>query len=294
MTTKYPIICSPMNGVSDIKLAIACYHAGILPSIVQYRYHINWKLDLDLLEIGLQEYANATNFGNLLFAGNIATFNDPYVLALLAKYNVSHIEILDHEDFNSKDIYDLSIRSKQHNIIVSPKLLAGFEDVKTIYDNVGPISCVTIKGPNGAGRSIDSIQLESEIVKIKSTYPDIILIVSGGINTGQDIKKMLGLGADMVSLGTIFSICEESSVSIATKQKMIEATYNDVERLTKGATQKALIFSSMDERDINNTVGLFNGIRNGTKGHIYTGTGINYLNKIEPVQDIVHKLVKDL
>jgi NAD(P)H-dependent flavin oxidoreductase YrpB (nitropropane dioxygenase family) len=294
MIKKYPIICSPMNGVSDIGLAIACYHAGILPSIVQYSFHSDRKLDLKLFEDGLVEYANATDYGNLLFAGNIDTFNDSNVLALLVKYRVTHIEILDCEDYNIKDIYDLSIQAKEHNIIVSPKLLDGFNDVKKIYNNAGPIDCVTIKGPNGAGRGIDSLVLEDEITKIKSTYPNITLIVSGGINTSRDIKRMLDLGANMVSLGTIFSMCKESKVSLLTKQKMINASYNDVERLGKGADQKALIFSSVEERDTNNTVGLFNGIRNGTKGHIYVGSGIDYINKIEPVKDIVNRLVEHL
>jgi NAD(P)H-dependent flavin oxidoreductase YrpB (nitropropane dioxygenase family) len=280
-----------MNGVSDIRLAIACYHAGILPSIVQYAYHVDRQLDLNLLETNLAEYANATNYGNLLFACSIDTFNDPKVLAMLVKYHVTHVEILDVEDYNIKAIYELSVCANKHNIIVSPKLLEGFKDVQKIYGLAGPIECVTIKGPNGAGRSIDSLVLEDEVIKIKSTYPNITLIVSGGINTGQDIKRMLDLGADMVSIGTMFSTCEESKV---TKQQIIDASYSDVGRLDKGAAQKALIFSSVEERDENNTVGLFNGIRKGTAGHVYVGTGIDYIHKIEPVQDIVSRLIADL
>jgi NAD(P)H-dependent flavin oxidoreductase YrpB (nitropropane dioxygenase family) len=283
-----------MNGVSDLRLAIACYHAGILPSIVQYAYHIDRQLDLNLLETNLAEYANATDYGNLLFACSIDTFNDSKVLAMLAKYHVTHVEILDVEDYNIKSIYELSVRASEHNIIVSPKLLEGFRDVKKIYDLAGPIECVTIKGPNGAGRSIDSLVLEDEVTKIKSTYPNITLIVSGGINTSQDIKRMLDLGADMVSIGTIFSTCEESKVSLVTKQQIINASYSDVGRLDKGAAQKALIFSSVEERDENNTVGLFNGIRKGTAGHVYVGTGIDHIHKIEPVQDIVSRLIADL
>lgn len=283
-----------MNGVSDIRLAIACHHAGILPSIVQYSFHTDRKLDMKLLEDGLIEYATATNYGGLLFAGSIDTFNDTAVLLLLAKYHITYIEILDVEDYNLKAIYDLSVQAKEYNIIVSPKLLDGFTDVEKIYNNAGPIECVTIKGPNGAGRGTESLVLEDEITKIKSTYPNIILIVSGGINTSQDIKRMLDLGADLVSIGTMFSTCEESKISSITKQKIIDASYNDVERLDKGAAQKALIFSSIEERDENNTVGLFNGIRKGTAGHVYVGTGIDHIHKIEPIRDIVSRLIADL
>ena len=31
---KYPIICTPMNKVSDAKLALAAHAAGIIPSLV--------------------------------------------------------------------------------------------------------------------------------------------------------------------------------------------------------------------------------------------------------------------
>lgn len=280
-----------MNGVSDTKLAIACFKAGILPSLIFLRHELS---NLELIESRFQEYADATNVGSLLVACELETIMDQSFFSLLIKYRITFVEILNSEKYNMPEIYAVSVTSKEYGITVTPKLLGGYRSVKHIYDSVGAIDCVTIKGPNGAGQGVDSIILEDEIVKIKTAYPNILLIVSGGINTSADIKKMLDLGADCVSLGTIFCASEESSISLTAKNKIINASYNDVTRLETGAKHSALVFSKVEERNANNTVGLYNGIRKGTAGHVYVGTGIDHIHKIEPVQDIVSRLVVDL
>jgi NAD(P)H-dependent flavin oxidoreductase YrpB (nitropropane dioxygenase family) len=280
-----------MNGVSDITLAIACHKAGILPSLIFLRHELS---NLDLIESRFQEYATATNFGSLLVACELETIIDQDFFSLLIKYRTTFVEILNSEKYNMPEIYAVSVASKAHGITVTPKLLGGYRSVKHIYDSVGAIDCVTIKGPNGAGQGVESIILEDEIVKIKAAYPNIVLIVSGGINTSADIKKMLDLGADCVSLGTIFCTSQESNISLTAKNKIINASYKDVTRLETGAKHSALVFSKVEEKNSNNTVGLYNGIRKGTAGHVYVGTGIDHIHKIEPVQDIVSRLIADL
>lgn len=285
-----------MNGVSDVKLAIACCHAGILPSLVlvERNYFVEGIFDVVKFDSDLSEYSSKTDNGPILIACDVNTLARPDIFALFVKYNVSVVEILNCEAYNVKEMYRLVIKAKEHGITVTPKILAGFDSVNKICEKIGMLDCVTIKGPNGAGRGIDDIVLEDEVVKIRDNYPDMTIIASGGINTGQDIKKMLDLGVDWVSMGTIFCASEESSVSLTTKQKLILSSQQDVTRLTTGATQKALVFSKSHERDINNTAGLLDGLSTGTSGHIFAGTGIDHIDKIEPVKDIVNKLVKYL
>lgn len=294
--TKYPIICSPMNGVSDVNLAISCYRAGILPSLVliEHNYSIDNIFDISMFEADLVDYCSQTDNGPILIACDVSTLARQDVFNVLTKYNVPFVEIINIEAHNIKEVYSLYNKAKTYNIIVTPKINTGFDSVKKICERIGMIDCLTIKGPNGAGRGIDYIVLEDEVSKIRDAYPSMTIIASGGINTSQDIKRMLAAGANIVSIGTVFSVCEESKVSLVTKQKLIEASYNDIERLTKGAKQNALVFSSMAENDTNNTVGLINGISAGIEGHIYAGTGIDYIHKIESIQDIVSRLVVDL
>lgn len=294
--TKYPIICAPMNTVSDVNLAIACYNAGILPSLVQYRYLKNGVLDYELLENALKEYATATNYGSVMLASDLETIKNPKFFDLIVKYRVTFIELLDYTRDTIVEMYNEIAKYKKENVTITPKELNGYETVQRIHNLLGPLDCITIKGPNGAGRGVGTIVLEDQIVKIKSKFPSMTLIVSGGINTGDDIKRMLELGADCVAMGTIFCASEESSMSIVAKNKIIEASYTDVVRLETGAKQNALVFGKVQEwlGDENNTAGLLTGVHRGTSGHVYVGTGIDHIQKIESVKDIVARLTMNL
>lgn len=294
--TKYPIICAPMNTVSDVNLAIACYNAGILPSLVQYRYLKDGVLDYELLENALKEYATATNYGGVMLASDLETIKNPKFFDLIIKYHVTFIELLDYTRDTIVEMYHEIAKYKKENVTVTPKELNGYETIQRIHNLLGPLDCMTIKGPKGAGRGVDKIVLEDQIVKIKSKFPSMTLIVSGGINTGDDIKRMLELGADCVSMGTIFCASEESNMSIVAKNKIIEASYTDVVRLETGAKQNALVFGKVQEwlGDENNTAGLLTGVHRGTSGHVYVGTGIDHIQKIEPVKDIVARLTMNL
>jgi NAD(P)H-dependent flavin oxidoreductase YrpB (nitropropane dioxygenase family) len=292
--TKHPIICSPMNGVSDVALAVACQQAGILPSLVPYCYSTNGKIDIGLFETALADYARLTNFGKILVACDADTLADPAVFSLLIKYRVATVEILDYSHDNIRAIFSLINKLKKHNIIAGPKLLGGFETVDQLvkYVGVGAVNYVTIKGPNGAGRGIDGMVLQDEVIKIKQKYPSITVVVSGGINTAHDVKQMLEAGADAVSIGTMFCASKESKLSMHSKQQIIDHSYADVGRLSTGAQQKALIFNAVDEIDDNNTKGLIHGIKTGTQGHIFIGTGIDHIQQIKTVQDIVDDLTR--
>jgi len=283
-----------MNGVSDVKLAVACYNAGILPSLVPYCYATNGKLDINLFEQALIEYSTLTNNGPLLVALEINEYKDTTIFNLLVKHNVRMVEVLDTYEETYQQIYNQSLVAKQHNIITVPKVTGGFQKVYSMMKNIGTFDCISLKGPKGAGRGDDSIILEDEVVKIKNIYPNLKLIVSGGINTNLDIQHFKQLGADYFSIGTIFSASTESSVNLIVKEKMVKSSKKDTHRLDTGARQNSLVFTTVEEVDDNNTRGLLYGVRTGTQGHIFVGTGIDHINSIRDVKDIVEDLVKGL
>ena len=118
--TKYPIICAPMNGVSDVNLAIACSNSGIVASLVLYNYTINGKVDLNLLEQSLSEYTTKTNFGTLLIACELNDLLDIAFQTLLIKYKVSFVEVLDCEKHNAQEIYNQYLSLNTKGIIIYP------------------------------------------------------------------------------------------------------------------------------------------------------------------------------
>ena len=75
---------------------------------------------------------------------------------------------------------------------------------------------------------------------------------------------------------------------------MIESTATDIAKLKNGAKQNALIFKELSKDVDNNTRGLMSGIANPVDGHVFAGKGIEHIDSIKSVEEIVNTLTKDL
>jgi|LauGreDrversion4_2_1035121.scaffolds.fasta_scaffold309537_1 NAD(P)H-dependent flavin oxidoreductase YrpB (nitropropane dioxygenase family) len=277
--SQHPIVCSPMNGVSDLKLAIACAQAGIVPSLF------------------LHPYTNLADFSKsvtevLSHCSNIhvsSSLKDITINAeLIKKLGITHIEILEFEN------NDVSIDNKK---IINDLRAAGIKVILKILlthvidQFIDIIDAVTIKGSEGAGRSAKDIKLEDAILDIKSKYPSLKIIASGGVKNKSDIESLLSLGACAVSIGTLFALSKESPIPNTVKNKLLQSTSDDIRRLKTGARQRAIIFDEQASDDFNNTNGLYSGLRTGTTGHIFVGNALDSITEILSVQEIVDCLV---
>jgi NAD(P)H-dependent flavin oxidoreductase YrpB (nitropropane dioxygenase family) len=277
--SRYPIVCSPMNGVSDLKLAIACAQAGIVPSLFLHPY-----TNLDDFSKSVTEV--------LSYCSNIhvsSSLKDITTNAeLIKKLGITHIEILEFEN------NDVSIDNKK---IINDLRAAGIKVILKILlthvidQFIDIIDAVTIKGSEGAGRSAKDIKLEDAILDIKSKYPNLKIIASGGVKNKIDIESLLSLGACAVSIGTLFALSKESPIPHAVKDKLLQSTSDDIRRLKSGARQRAIIFDEQSSDDFNNTNGLYSGLRSGTTGHVFVGNALDSITEILSVQEIVDCLV---
>ena len=78
------------------------------------------------------------------------------------------------------------------------------------------------------GRIITSVV--EEVSHFEQKYDKKIpVIAAGGIYTGEDIKRMIDLGASGVQLGTRFVTTTECDASEAFKQTYIQAEEKDIE-----------------------------------------------------------------
>lgn len=274
--TKYPIVAAAMNQVSDIKLSKAVRHSGGIPSLSIYNYKNNFQ---GLLE-DLKDYKKEFNDLKLFLSLGDAELKIPAVLDLVLKSKIEFIELI----LDGADIH-VELESVINN---GTKVFVKCLSLKGVIPG---ITGVIIKGDEGAGRG--SKDLNMLFQQIKTQYPDLEIIVSGGIGTYAQIKHYMDLGALAVSIGTLFAVAKESKISLETKLKMINATRTDIKQFETGARQNALIFSSIDGDDHNHTTGLHAGIHNPTAGHVFVGTAIDQITEIKPVAEIIKCLMTE-
>lgn len=280
--SKYPIICAPMNGVSDLNLALACAKAGIIPSLVPYTY-TNFKEFFKDLALYKKETSN-----DIIIALRLAEVINDKLFTLLPTSGITHIELLEFtvDELTEENIFKInSLRDNGIKILLKILTHNDIEPYKNIID------AVTIKSSEAAGRSEEGIDLILEIDSILSKYPNIKIIASGGIKNSNDINQLISKGVSAVSIGTLFAMSKESSIPIEVKNKLLQSSSNDITRLKSGACQRAIIFDEQSNDDFNNTRGLNTGLRTGNSGHIFIGNAIDTVTEILPVQEIVNHLV---
>lgn len=287
INSKYPLLCTPMNQVSDINLAIAVSKAGAYPSLSIFNYEgDNEKIDLVELRKDLERFQNETGSVELLISmGALNLINNVDLLNLLIEKNMLTIELLD-------DVNDQTIPAIQG--IRQDLKGQGF---KLFFKEIAPrmimeVDGLILKGPDGAGRSLrGSESLESLFLKMKRAFPSTLIIPSGGIGTKEKIKWYLDHGAEAVGIGTLFAASEESCLSQETKLKMVSASSRDIKKF-ENINQNALIFDRISDDDLNNTKSLKLGIKNpDAGGHVFAGKSIDHIDSIRPVSEIIKSLV---
>ncbi len=167
-------------------------------------------------------------------------------------------------------------------------------------------------------------KLVPEIVSELKTYEDkyntkIPLFAAGGIYTGEDIHKILDLGASGVQMGTRFVTTEECDASPEFKQAYINAVSSDIEiikspvgmpgrailsnfikKVREGKKQpKICPFKCIKTCDISKSpyciiVALINALKgNFENGYAFAGSNAFRATKISSVKEIFQSLIKE-
>ena len=267
-----------MNGVSDLRLGLACARAGILPSLIPYTYTVDeFKAAVTEIKQVSDELQVAYTFTDIVSNAN-----------LIIELGITHIEILEFAEADlTADNFKVIDNLRTQGVTVILKILK--PTVIPLFLN--HIDAVTIKGSEGAGRSAQGIDLLKEIPLLRKQYPTLNVIASGGVKNGNDIRNLVAAGACAISIGTLFAVSEESSIPHGVKVKLLNSTGSDIRRLRAGARQRAIVFSDTNDDDFNNTNGLTAGLATGDKGHVFIGNAIDSVSGILTVQEIVNQLL---
>lgn len=308
-SSKYPILLAPMNGCSTVSLAAAAHESGIFPSLVQigsgfYDHENLPKLkdsDFQIPEM-LKEYFKLTNSKNVVLQIGIGHIKNNDLLKFLLEWKPSHVFFMkpnpfytSEEEKNLNLINNTEINDNVSKLLKNTKV---FTSIKlNICKKIKPYDAYIVTGNNKAGNS-GNLNLEEFVIKQKNLEPDFPIIASGGIYSSAQIKKLLNLGANAVSIGTMFAACKESNLSIDAKNKIINSSYSEVVNF-KETNQNVLLINETKhpqiDHDPNSAYSLYNGVYgNLSKGHIPIGISVNYIKKIEPIKEIVRMLTENL
>jgi NAD(P)H-dependent flavin oxidoreductase YrpB (nitropropane dioxygenase family) len=294
--SKYPIVAVGMNKVSDINLALAVSRAGAVPSLSSFNYYLdNDLLDLIALKKDLDYYQEQNQKCDFIFSIDDKTLiKNSQLFDFFKEFDIKFLEIIDTRTLTRLDFQELIEKIKTLDIKVFLKLLKITTD-KTSRVNIfiqKYFDGIIIKGPNGAGRVLDdTISLEEMTQQCVDIFSNMVIIPCGGVGSKEDVKSLLSYGATAVGVGTLFAASEESCLSVEAKQSLIKSNFSDISKLdTYDLQQNSLVFSIEAGSLENNTAGLKKGIATGTSGHIFAGKGIDHINEIRSVKNIVEDL----
>ncbi len=293
-----------MNKVSDLKLALACYHAGIVPSLSIYNNSVYDAFAKDYYNNNalqeVEEFINKTGSTEISFAfdadmiGNDIFFEEVYRannrLIEIIDWNRTHLfnqQVLDRIAELQKQGKQISLKTNRSAILKLSKQERNIIEMADSY---------LLKGSEGAGQSStetirELVTSSKEILKNKASNQKII--ASGGVATAQDMRDLLNSGADAVGIGTLFALSEEATIPHEVKLKLLAKTKEDLIKV--GTTHRGVMFSSVTEHSNNNLdKSLVVGVKTGQQGHINIGNAISVINEIKPLRDIVEQLVEGL
>lgn len=306
LNIKYPIIQAPMFLVSNVAMVKEAMNGGIAGCIPALNYRT-----LDELKVALRELKAAKPEGGS-FGFNL----------IVNKSNVKYkgqLEVICEEGC---DFIITSLGSPEETINqahkVGIKVFCDVVDLKFAkkVENLGADAIIAVNNQAGGHRGDKSPE---ELIRELSTNCSIPVISAGGVGCKADIDKMLGYGAEGVSVGSPFIASEEANVTEEYKQACVDYGAKDIimtERISgtpctvintpyvqKIGTKQTWLESVLNKNKklkkwvkmIRFSIGM-NATKNAATKATYktvwvAGPSIEHTNKILPTKDIIKKLV---
>lgn len=298
---EFPLVCMPMNGISDIAFAINVCDAGVFPSLSSQmflRSHSPTPIR-DRIIRDIDRFATKFNHCRLMFSmtNQFLIKNYSLIVKLVLKYGLSHIElvVMENEDFyyssEQQGLKERIVELRSIGLKILYKTLSFNKNFR--LSEFDDIDGFVIKGMEGAGKIHPKIKPLQELVVFgREAYPNANLIPSGGVGSSEDVRILMSLGATAIGIGTLFAVSKESKISEETKMKMLSYNKDQLDVLkADNLPQNAIVFSKFNEEDDNNnTRSLYAGIR-GDGGHIFAGKGITKINELLSIREIAERLV---
>lgn len=303
---KYPIILAPMFLVSNDKMLIEAYKNGFIGCIPA----LNYK-NSEELEIAMKELTDKCQgkFGvNLIVNKSNIHLKDQ--LKILVNFPPAFVIT--------------SLGSPEETIkLLKPKGVKIFCDVIDVeyalkVESLGADALIAVN--SGAGGHAGNIP-NSILVPMLLKNCKLPIISAGGVGTGTGLLSTLALGAEGVSIGSLFIASTESSVSNEYKQAVVKYGAQDIVMTTKisgtpcsviktpyvekiGVDQnfiEAFLSQNKTAKKYVKMLTYYKGMKAVEKAAFaatyktvwVAGASIEFAQKIEPVQAIIERIISE-
>jgi len=301
---QYPIIMAPMFLVSNSKMVMEAIKFGATGAIPSLNYRTNEELETAILEIREKT-------------------SGPFGINLIV--NRSNVKLDDHLKICVKHKVDFIITSLGSPAKVieechkhGMKVFCDVVDLKYAkkVESLGADGVIAVNSrAGGHAGPTDAKELISEIRK----NCNIPIISAGGVANHSTYKEMMDMGADAVSVGSIFIASEESNVSDEYKQAIIDYGASDIVMTTKLSGTPCTVINTPYVQEIGTKQNFFERILNSNKtlkkffkmityvkgmkklrnaafSATYktvwcAGPSIEHVNRIRPVKEILNELI---
>ena len=300
----YPIIMAPMFLVSNTAMVIEACAAGITGAIPALNYRTTEELKEALAElkrdakgpIGINLIVNKSNFKFQEQLDVCCEIGVDYFITSLG---------------NPKSTIE---RAHKHGI----KVFCDVTDL-TYAKKVEEMGADAIIAVNSvAGGHAGNIPPE-ELIPLLKANCSIPVISAGGVGDRKSLEHILSLGADGVSVGSIFIATEEAPVTDAYKQAIVDYNEDDIVMTTKlsgtpctvintpyvkeiGTKQNPVERFLNKNRKIKKWIKAITFIRgmkslqkaafSATYRNVWcAGPTIKYVDRVKPVKEVVNQLV---
>lgn len=214
----YPVIMAPMFLVSNANMVIAACNAGITGAIpaLNYRTDTDLRKALQLLKakckgpVGINLIVNRSNFRFKEQLRTCCEFKVDYFITSLG----NPAETIRQAHMNGIKVF-CDVTNLEYALKV---------------EGLGADAVIAVN--NQAGGHAGTIPPEILIPELKE-HLKIPVISAGGVGDFSSLKNILDLGADGVSVGTIFIATDESPVSTEYKQAIVDYGEEDIVMTTK-------------------------------------------------------------
>ena len=214
----FPLIVAPMFLVTNEAMIIEAVKSGVTGAIPALNYRTTEEL-----RKGIRRIKNEVG--------------GPFGINLIVnKSNLYYKEQLDICCEEKVDFIITSLGSPEETINRAKekgiKVFCDVTDVKYAkkVEALGADAVIAVN--KEAGGHAGNISFK-ELIPLLKKHCSIPVISAGGVGTGQQIRKMIELGADGVSMGSIFIASEESPVSKEYKEACVRYGAKDIVMTTK-------------------------------------------------------------